>query len=301
MSGAELLLSREGGQLVGAGPIVKLAPGGRAVYGRGRMLNFLRKRRGDQTARRPGPNAQGPEGVRIYAIGDVHGRLDLFDALIQLIEADRSDGDGETELVLLGDYIDRGPHSAQLLDRLLEGPPPWARWTLLRGNHEQVMLDIIDAEPTEDPDRFERLVSGWLKFGGREALESYGAGALLAFGNDLYAVAEFLRARVPGSHVALIRKMPLAVRRGDYVFVHAGVRPGIPLDAQEADDLIWIRDEFLNANDDFGAVIVHGHSVRPEPELRANRVGIDTGAFASGRLTAAVIDGSSLRILQTGD
>lgn len=234
-----------------------------------------------------------PDGVRVYAVGDIHGRLDLFDTIVARIEADRADWPGKAEVVLLGDYIDRGPDSAALLDRLSEPLPDWAHWTLLRGNHEQAMLDAIEGVGGS------RVLRLWLDNGGREAVRSYGVAAPMAYGDDLDAIATRLRARVPERHLELLRGLKLMHRVGDYLFVHAGIRPGVPIEAQDQRDLLWIRNEFLNCRDDHGCVVVHGHSICRDADERDNRIGIDTGAFATGRLTALVLEGESRRYLST--
>lgn len=236
-----------------------------------------------------------PDGLRLYAVGDIHGRLDLFDALVARIEADLAGWTGDVEMVLLGDYVDRGPDSAGLLDRLAAPLPSWARWTLLRGNHEQSMLDAIEGN---GGDRALRL---WLDNGGHEAVRSYGVAALIAYGDDLATIARRLRTRVPAAHVALLRRLKLWHRIGDYLFVHAGIRPGVAIEAQTERDLLWIRGEFLDCRDDHGCVVVHGHTIAPEPEERDNRIGIDTGAYSSGRLTALVLEGERRRFLSTFD
>lgn len=234
-----------------------------------------------------------PEGKRVYAVGDVHGRLDLFDKLLARLETDRRRWPGGAEVVLLGDYVDRGPDSAAVLDRLSAGMPDWADWTLLRGNHEQAMLDSIDGD--------RRALRAWLDYGGRETLRSYGAPARVSLGNDDEAIVAELHARVPAAHIDLLRRLELTRRIGDYLFVHAGIRPGVALEAQEPRDLLWIRSEFLDSRNDHGCVVVHGHSITREVTERANRIGIDTGAYASGRLTALVLDGETRRYMATDD
>ncbi|MDO9490535.1 MAG: metallophosphoesterase family protein [Sphingomonadaceae bacterium] len=234
-----------------------------------------------------------PERLRVYAVGDIHGRLDLFDRLMKRLEADRARWSGEAEVVLLGDYIDRGPDSAAMLDLLAADLPGWASWTLLKGNHEQAMLDSIDGD--------RRALRAWLEHGGREALRSYGAPARIALGNDDEAIVAELHARVPAAHIALLRRLQLTRRIGDYLFVHAGIRPGVPVEAQEERDLLWIRSEFLDCKDDHGCVVVHGHSITRDVSERANRIGIDTGAYASGKLTALVLEGERRRYIATGD
>lgn len=243
------------------------------------------------------PRRRAPDGMRIYAIGDIHGRLDLFEALLERLAADHATRPGPAaHLVLLGDYIDRGPHSAQLLDRLANGPPAWANWTLLRGNHEQVLLDLH-----EGVDGFLRRLAGWLDFGGRETLRSYGLPSSLAFSDDLAAIGSEIGRLVPERHIALIRTMPLTHRAADYLFVHAGLKPGLEVEYQQGRDLLWIREEFLDSEADHGALVVHGHSISAQVDIRTNRIGIDTGAYATGRLTSLVLEGDSRRFLSTLD
>ncbi|MDT7932989.1 MAG: metallophosphoesterase family protein [Sphingomonadaceae bacterium] len=243
---------------------------------------------------RPAPRA--PAGWRLYAVGDLHGRLDLFEALLSEIACDHAGRpDCSAEIILLGDLIDRGPDSAGLLDRLTRSPPPWAAWTIIRGNHEQVLLDILAETDRQYRDA---LIEDWLSFGGAETLASYRAPAPLLDADYPSAVAEWIADELPLAHVDLLRAAPLSVRRGDYLFVHAGVRPEVPLHMQTPRDLLWIREEFLRSPRDHGATIVHGHTPTAEPELRANRIGIDTGAYATGVLTALALEGETQRVIQ---
>lgn len=237
------------------------------------------------------PAARGPDGVRVYAIGDIHGRLDLLEGMIARIDADR--GGARPTVVLLGDYIDRGPDSAQVIDRLL-ALPGWADWVLLRGNHEQAMLEALSDLPQAD-----RLMRQWLNFGGVETLQSYGVPSTLLYANDLAAIRADINARLPAAHGAFLDGLRMAHRMGDYLFVHAGIRPGIPMAQQDPQDLLWIREEFLDNRLDHGAVVVHGHSISPEVVERPNRIGIDTGAYKTGRLTALVIEDGERRFLTT--
>lgn len=236
-----------------------------------------------------------PEGRRIYAVGDVHGRLDLFEALLKRIAADNAAQPAdEAEIVLLGDYIDRGPNSAQLLDRIAMGPPEGFSWVTLRGNHEQAFLDVLQGRGETL-----RMLDMWLANGGREALRSYGLASIMAYSDDLEAILASIRTLVPPRHRDLLLNLPLNYRVGDYFFVHAGVRPGVALDSQSQQDMLWIRDPFLASRDDHGSIIVHGHSITPLVEDRGNRIGIDTGAYATGRLTALVLESHKRRYLST--
>ena len=229
-----------------------------------------------------------PEGVRVYAVGDIHGCLRELDRLTAAILHDSASWPGTCHLVYVGDYIDRGPDSKGVVERLLtrqEG------FTLhyLRGNHDQVLLDFLD-----DPS----VYRSWRDFGGRETLLSYGV--VPPQFDDLSAMekaAERFRTALPSAHLAFFENLQLSAKIGDYFFVHAGVRSGIALDDQSAEDLLWIRDEFLASSSDYGMVIVHGHSPTPEPVRRPNRIGIDTGAYATRRLTAVVLEGDKCRFL----
>ncbi len=243
------------------------------------------------------PERRVPAGLRVYAIGDIHGRLDLFEALLERLRADHAArAPAQAHLVPLGDYIDRGPRSAQLLDLLANGPPAWAAWTLLRGNHEQVLLDLWRRR-----DGFDKRLATWLDFGGRETLRSYGLASSIAFGDDLAAIGAEIRRLVPERHIRLIEAMSLTHRIGDYLFVHAGLKPGLEVEYQQPHDLLWVREEFLDSDADHGALVVHGHSVTARVDIRPNRIGIDTGAYATGRLTALVLEGSERRFLSTLD
>lgn len=234
-----------------------------------------------------------PPGRRIYAVGDIHGRADLLATLQELILQDAQGGPGERTIVYLGDYIDRGKDSAGVIDRLLTDPLPGFGTVFLRGNHEQCLLDFL-----EDT----RIGPHWLSFGGDRTLASYGV-AVAPGGTDdaraLLALQAELRARLPARHLSFYRGLRSSHAAGDYFFVHAGVRPGVPLAAQAAEDLLWIREPFLSDGTDHGKVVVHGHTIGEQVEIRANRIGIDTGAYFSGHLTALALEGQSRRVLST--
>ena len=224
-----------------------------------------------------------PPGLRGYAIGDIHGCADQLRALHRAVLADLADRPvPRAELVHLGDLLDRGPDSAGVIRALLavqETAPPALMTITLRGNHEQMALDALTGDE----------VGLWLDNGGAATLSSWG-------------VAPRLRPAawaglVPPLHLAFLRALPLRHRAGDYLFVHAGVRPGVPLGAQTADDLLWIREPFLSATEPFGAVVVHGHTPTPAPVVRANRVGLDTGAVMGGALTCGVFEADRLGFL----
>jgi serine/threonine protein phosphatase 1 len=228
------------------------------------------------------------EPRRIYAIGDIHGRLDLLERALAAIRGD-VDARGPAALtVTVGDYVDRGPDSRGVLDRLVADPFP-TPYVALKGNHED-MLEAFLADAAAGPQ--------WLDNGGLQTLRSYGV-ALDGFGHAEFAQArEALRAALPAAHLEFLRGLRLSLSRGGFFFCHAGVRPGVPLHLQDAEDLLWIREPFLLSGADFGAIVVHGHTPVEEPELRKNRIGIDTGAFFSGRLTCVALGEGSPRFLR---
>lgn len=219
--------------------------------------------------------AQDRPGV-IYAIGDVHGCARELDLLMQMIVADAQTIDSEKWLVMLGDYVDRGPQSATVLDWLTSPAPQPFRRVALAGNHEQMMLDFLDAPSS---------TSSWLDFGGLETLRSYGITAdIQSMSQRLLTSA--LASHVPEDHVEFMRNLPTTLAVPGYLFVHAGIRPGIPLDQQTDEDLMWIRQDFLDSELDTDFTVVHGHTPTEVPTAAGRRIGIDTGAFASGHLTA---------------
>ncbi len=238
--------------------------------------------------------AAAPPGTRIYAIGDIHGRLDLLLQLHALISADAARSSAQRRvLVYIGDYIDRGPSSAGVLDLLLDRPLPGFEIVHLLGNHEDTLLQFPD-DMAVGP--------SWLTYGGVQTLASYDVEVPPGSWRDereLRRLQGEVRRRVPRRHVEFMRNLPLTHIEGDYLFVHAGIRPGVPLERQERDDLLWIRDEFLHSRADHGKIVVHGHTISEEPVLQPNRIGIDTGAFHTDRLTCVVLEGSGRAFLQT--
>jgi serine/threonine protein phosphatase 1 len=253
------------------------------------MVSFFRPKH------KPAPRENAiPASLRLYAIGDIHGRLDLLDELLALIEDDAAtQPELKKELIFLGDYIDRGQHSRQVLARLQTGPLAGFTPIFLRGNHEDVMLKFYAGDA--------RLGMDWLYFGGRETLASYGVRPpppTIAPDKMPDVLAEFKLA-VPAADIEFLQATVLSYVVGDYSFVHAGMRPGLPLEHQLREDLLYIRNDFLQSDDDFGTVVVHGHTIVEKPEIKHNRISIDTGAYATGRLTCLVLEGSSLRFLQT--
>lgn len=247
-------------------------------------------RRQAQPAEAP-PPAVTP-GLRLYCVGDIHGRCDLLRELHGRMVADGAGFEGAKKLVYLGDYIDRGPNSREVIDEVLEARLEGFDTVCLLGNHEQTLLDFLDY-PNE--------AAGWLAWGGRETLASYGVPMPAGFRPpDPVALRDALRVRIPESHVEFLQQMPLLHVEGDYVFVHAGIRPGVPLQEQGKSDLLWIRQDFTGSTEWHGHVVVHGHSISEEVEMLPNRIGIDTGAFCTGVLTALVLEGTERRLLQTG-
>ena len=233
-----------------------------------------------------------PPGVRIYAIGDVHGRLDLLREIERQIERDAASAPGlRIVQVMLGDYIDRGPDSRGVIAHLMAERSGHELVTL-RGNHEVFLLDL---DPQDVPN--------WCRYGGRETLASYGLDLSdldeAALAGCVPELIGRVRAVLPPDHAAFLASTRLSWRCGDYLFVHAGIRPGVALAEQDPFDLVWIRRDFLDAEEDHGLVVVHGHTPTAEPEIRCNRIGIDTKAYESGRLTCLVLEGQSQRFLTT--
>lgn len=233
--------------------------------------------------RKPVRSPTGAKG-RAYAIGDVHGRLDLLDQLLAKIEADIDQrGSGDTLLIFVGDLIDRGPSSAQVVERLRSYRRDGVKTIFLLGNHEEVLLRILTGEA--------ELIEKWRWFGGSECLRSYGLDPEQLKRLTPDQALDLVRSAIPREHVEFLRTFHDSVRFGDYVFVHAGIRPGVELDRQRQSDLRWIREPFLSDDSDHGFTVVHGHTIRPAVDERSNRIGIDTGAYSSGVLTAIGIEG----------
>jgi len=238
------------------------------------------------------PSPRGAAGYRAYAVGDVHGRLDLLEEMLAKIEADiAARRPAQNLIVFLGDLIDRGPHSAEVIELLRTWRPADARAIFLCGNHEEVLLRVLAGEPV--------ILADWLRFGGTECLASYGLSppALKKMG-EAEALAA-IKAAIPAEHQTFLETFADTLRFGDFLFVHAGIRPGIGLPAQAKKDLRWIREPFLDNPTDHGFVVVHGHTISEAIEERANRIGIDTGAYRTGRLTALGIEGGHRWYLDT--
>ena len=229
------------------------------------------------------------ENSRIYAIGDIHGRLDLLERAIAAIERDVAQYGPDALTVTLGDYVDRGPESRGVLDHLAANPFP-TPYIALKGNHEELLATFL-ADPATG--------AHWRRLGGLETMHSYGVPvSRLMFGRTYDEAARQFRAALPAAHIQFLQSLRNSVSHGKYFLCHAGVRPGVPLDRQDERDLLWIRSEFLGSDVDFGKIIVHGHTPVERPEVLPNRINIDTAAFATGQLTCVALEDSGHRFLR---
>jgi len=250
------------------------------------MLHFIRKLFAEEIEVE---RACVPAGERVYAIGDIHGRSDLFAALIDAIEDDdRSAGEARTTIILLGDLIDRGPDSAGVLQMA-------RRWQqarnvrILAGNHEEMLLkSLVSAD----------ILRHFLRHGGRQTAMSYGASRNAFADTTTDEAQQVLRDTIPQADLDYIESFEDMIRIGDYVFVHAGIDPDVPLDTQSRKDLRWIREPFLSHCEPLEGVVVHGHTICEAPEDTGIRIGIDTGAYVTGRLTTLVLEGSRRRYIE---
>ncbi len=232
-----------------------------------------------------------PKGVRIYAVGDVHGHDDLLRRLLDKLERDLSERPtARTILLFLGDLIDRGPASRDVVERLRTYRRDGVQTVFLMGNHEEILLRIIDGE--------DRLIFDWLSFGGDRCMESYGLSPKSLSGITLADAGRVIRGAIPEDHVGFLRTFSDSFRAGDYLFVHAGIRPGVPLAQQVPEDLRWIRTPFLDFSRRHDAMVVHGHTISIDIDERHNRIGIDTSAYQNGVLTAMGAEGSKRWFIQ---
>ncbi|MET0137529.1 MAG: metallophosphoesterase family protein [Sphingobium sp.] len=264
------------------------------------MFSLLRRRfashghEGDATAS-PADEPFMPdtgEGVRVYAIGDVHGRLDLLKSLLEQIVTDsgKRGAVDRLRLVMLGDLIDRGPQSAQVVDLVMAMREAFDGMTCLMGNHEEMFLTALRGD-ARGLSLFRRM--------GRETLLSYGIDDGFIDGPDDSLLLQAMLTAVPEAHRDFLRELPDSAVVGDYLFVHAGIRPGIALDAQDGRDLRWIRREFLSSRLRHSHMVVHGHSITEAVDEQPNRIGIDTGAYATGRLTCLKLEEDEREFLAT--
>ena len=237
---------------------------------------------------------QVPAGRRIYAIGDIHGRDDLFEKLLNKIAADSNDrGAADVSIILLGDLVDRGPQSKQVVERAMTLARSWPDVRCLMGNHEEVFLAALGGDP--------KLMRYFVRIGGAPTIHSYGLVGEAYDQMTFEELAEAFPPMVPASHVEFLSSAEDKIVLGDYLFVHAGIRPGVPLHEQRVGDLRWIRDEFLSDERDHGLVVVHGHTIFPDVQENPNRISIDTGAYGSGKLTALCLEGDSRWYIDTAD
>lgn len=253
------------------------------------MIDALRQLFRPKPVRAP---AAIPAGERVYAVGDIHGRFDLFTVLVAAIERDdAARGEADTTIVLLGDLVDRGPESAAVIDaaRTLQHR---RKVRIIAGNHEEMFLDSFEHV---------EVLSHFLRFGGEETVLSYPIDEAAFERAGLNQVQALMRKAVPEADLEFIRGFEDFIAIGDYLFVHAGIRPREPIADQVPQNLRWIREPFLSYAGDHGHVVVHGHTITPEPEVLHNRIGIDTGAFMSGRLTALGLEGTERWLIEACD
>ena len=244
-------------------------------------------------ARSERPERKVPRNTRVYAIGDIHGQLALLELLHEMILDDASRApEARKVIVYLGDYVDRGPDSAGVIEQILSEPLRDFEVVCLKGNHEDLLLRFLTDVS---------VASVWLTNGGADTLESYGvtAPSFVPVPSELATLQERFATQLPASHLAFLEGLSYAHTEGNYVFVHAGMVPGVPLAQQSPADLMWIRDEFLYSSEDYGYVVVHGHTPSDDPEVHRNRINVDTGAFYTGRLTALVLHGEAVAFLNT--
>jgi len=254
------------------------------------MLGRLFKK---AVAPRPLDTARVPGGVRVYAIGDIHGRDDLLSALLAKIQADdQARGPADTQIIFLGDLVDRGPGSAAVIETAMALKASGQNVRFLMGNHEEI---FVSACRKGDP----KVTRFFLRIGGEETVLSYPITRAEYMTLDMEQLTERLATLVPQAHIAFVESFEDQIIIGDYAFVHAGIRPGVALVDQKPSDLRWIREEFVGQRGDLEKVIVYGHTIYEEVEERGSRIGIDTGAYNSGKLTALALEGGDRWYLQT--
>jgi serine/threonine protein phosphatase 1 len=242
---------------------------------------------------RPLDTARVPDGMRIYAIGDIHGRNDLLRNLLRQIEADDSKREpADTHIIFLGDLMDRGPDSAGVIETAMALQATGKKVRFLMGNHEEV---FVRACRKNDP----KTTRFFLRIGGEATVLSYPITRAEYITLDMEQLSERLASLVPQEHLDFIESFEDQIVIGDYAFVHAGIRPGVPLSEQKPSDLRWIREDFVDQRGDLEKVVVYGHTIYDDVEERGSRIGIDTGAYASDRLTALALEGGERWYLQT--
>lgn len=251
------------------------------------LINSLLKRRNKSDTQATGLS----DGIRVYCIGDIHGRLDLLTDVHAKIADHVSAYTGQTYVVYLGDYVDRGPQSKQVVDHLINAPLKDVTYVYLLGNHEQTMLQFMYGSDMG-------LAHDWFRFGGLATLQSYGVTLKgIPTNKDIDFIRADLNEKCPLSHKQFYQTLVTHFELDGYYFVHAGINPKVKLAQQSIEDLLWIREPFLSSTRQHGKVIVHGHSVSEAPEILANRIGLDTGAYASNILTCAVFQGPDITLL----
>ena len=251
-------------------------------------MNFLRRFLAPERPQHP---RAVPKGLRVFAVGDVHGCLSELLTLEEMIRARAGrPGASRNLIVYLGDYVDRGPDSAGVLAHLANPPDDGLTRRMLMGNHEEMLLKL-----REEPDRFQ----AWRQIGGVETLASYGIDVAPLMTSDGVAAAAMLARALPPSHLRLLQGLEQLLVVGGYAFVHAGIRPGLPLEQQSAQDLLWIRDAFLEAPGPHSHFIIHGHTPVEAPDRRPHRLNLDTGVYLTGRLSAVQLEGDRLEVFGT--
>lgn len=235
-----------------------------------------------------------PEDMRIFAVGDIHGRTDLLKRLHQQILEDAATCPPACEkvVVYVGDYIDRGLDSRGVIDLLSSNPLPGFAQVCLMGNHEQMLLNFLEDESVGE---------FWFAIGGKATVFSYTKDSddPAVSSRSFPEIQEALRRNIPEKHFRFFSRLKFCHEIGDYFFAHAGVRPGTPIEEQDPRDLLWIREEFTQSKREHGKVVVHGHSISRKPEIRANRINVDTGAYATNALTCVVLEGGEQRMIST--
>ncbi|CAN5128562.1 metallophosphoesterase family protein [soil metagenome] len=253
------------------------------------MLNFLKKKR---EPAQDIPAFSVGDAHRVYAIGDIHGRADLMVDLLEAIIADDAARAAlPSQIILLGDLIDRGPMSAQVIDCAMDMARKGAAIRFLKGNHEEVFLQAARGD--------NKAVRFFCRIGGHETLLSYGLAEVDYAAMTSDELGDWMLQNIPRAHVDFVDGFEDMIEIGDYLFVHAGIRPDVPLAEQTPKDLHWIRDDFLSCREPLGRLVVHGHTITQEVDEQVNRIGIDTGAYLSGRLTAIGLEGTARWYLAT--
>jgi serine/threonine protein phosphatase 1 len=233
-----------------------------------------------------------PDNTRVYCIGDIHGRDDLLAELLTKIELDYRFFKGQIIIIFLGDFIDRGDCSKQVIDRILSHEKPSVKYIYLRGNHEQTLLECLQTP---------NLIPSWLSFGGQATLASYQVTIdhILTNSEEFALIQQQFKNNLPREHYEFFIKTRLCYSLGGYFFVHAGIYPKRDLEEQYSEDMLWIREKFTACKKNYAKIIVHGHTITSTPQLLKNRIGIDTGAYMSGILTCLVLEADQQRFLQT--